>query len=223
MLIPEMAPYIYGERTTRDAVAPYRIDLELYNEVAQAVANDEGATIAIQNYEKPASFYKATPDIERLVPKPAREEIFFALKNGFASTEVPARAIFLLNKAYAKTKIPNLIFKALSDDDFKVMFQANYLDGVCMRDVICSYICPDYSPITPGSYLSKHSEYTEIYIEETDMIAAVPNDIAVNMSVADIKSLRVTKKGIYLGDIPLRTLGGRYGATNSIYDLRECL
>lgn len=224
MLIPEMAPYIYGEKFTRDGLPLYRIEQDLYNEAAQMVAEMEGASESLNSFEKPKYFYKSNPDIEYLVPPNAREEIFFALKNGYACEEVPAKCIYLLNKAYhAAYEIPNLIFKAISVEDFNVLCQQNYFNGVSLRDVIKSFICETYEPITYESPIKRHAKFAEIYVAETDMIVAVPLDIAERMSTKDAHNLHVTSKGVCLGDIPLRILGERYGAINSTYDLRACV
>lgn len=224
MTIPEMAPYIYGTKTARGGCDPYRIEQDLYNEAAQLVHDIGGAQESLDSYEKPKWFYESNPDIAHVVPQYAREEIFYALKNGYANTAVPAKVIFMLTKAYRSVhNIPNLIFKAISEEDFNVMFQEKYLNDVCAYDVIKSFLCEDYIPITDASPIQMHKDYAEVYIEDTDMVAAIPTDIAKGMSVADVKKLKVTPIGICLEDIPLRTLGGRYGAANSIYDLRECL
>lgn len=224
MLIPDMAPYIYGERTTRGGLGVYRIEQDLFDEAAQLMADIEGSEFSLDSYEKPKFFYKSNPDMEHLVPKYAQEEIFYALKNGYGNEHVPAKVIYMLNKAYNSVhKIPNLIFKAISKDDFTVMFQEGYLDDVCMRDVICSFIYEDYTPLTYESPIKLHSDFAEVYIADTDMVAALPLDIVNGMSASDARRLNVTADGICLDTIPLRTLGGRYGATNSVYDLRECL
>ena len=224
MLIPEMAPYIYGEKTTRAGLDVYRIEQDLFDEVAQAVEDIEGTSDSLLRYEKPNYFYKSNPDIEHIVPKYAQEEIFFALKNGYANAQVPAKVIYMLTKAYHSVyEIPNLVFKALSKEDFDVMFQANYLKDVCMCDVVRSFICEDYTPITYESPIKKHTDYAEIYVAETDMVVAAPLDIANGMSATDARNLRMKNGDVCLGDIPLRTLGGHYGAINSRYDLRECI
>lgn len=224
MLIPEMAPYIYGEKTTRIGLPTYKVEADLYDTAAQFMADTDGVAELLNEYEKPKLFYKSNPDLAYLIPKYAQEEIFYALKNGYTNEHVPSKVLYLLNKAYKSVhSIPNLIFKVIPEGEFTVMFQEDYLDGVTMRDVICSFICEDYSPITYEMPIKKHDTYAEVYIQDTDMVAAIPVDIASGMSVADVRKLKVRSSGIYIEDIPLRTLGGRYGAANSIYDLRECL
>lgn len=223
MRITDFAPYIMGERFTRGNVAPYRIDMDLYNKVAQIVKESDSAEANIAALSAPAAFYKVEPDIAHYVPALAREEIFYALKNGYASESVPSRLVFLLKRAYSVIDLPNLIVSQIPENEFEVIFQTNYLKGCCLHDVICSLFDSTYYPVTDAKPKNRHTDYTEVYVSETDMIAALPNALADTLSLSDIRNLTVTSCGLSLENYPLRTMGGLYGATNSIYDLRYAI
>ena len=66
-----------------------------------------------------------------------------------------------------------------------------------------------------------YQDFTELYVEETDMVAILPNALAVGLNEDSIQYLHVTPDGLVIKDILLRTRGSYTGAVNSIYDLRK--
>lgn len=224
MTLAELQPYITGERFSREAVEPYRLDINLYKNLAQVVSESVSAQKNLDVCELPVDFYRVEPDIKYLVPMQAREEMFYALKNGAANPDVPSKLVYYIKKSYNMDKMPNLIFKKIPESELKVFFQENYLgNGYTIRDVVCSIIDPHYIPVNNYTRLVKYDNFVEVYVESTDMVAALPNPMVKNLSQRDIHNIKVDSSGLRIGDCYLRSLGGYYGAVNSIYDLRECL
>lgn len=224
MTIEKLSDYIKGYDYTRKASAPYRAEADLFNKVYNMVEHSSTAKSNLRATRRPSVFYKHEPDIAHYVPKPAQEEMYFALKNGFISREVPAKAIHKILLAYEKYKMPNLIFKCISDAELKVMFQENYLaEGVTYTDVICSFVDEKYTPLSSSTKKVDYEDYSEVYIMCEDMVAAVPRDISDSLSNSDISELKVDNYGIHLNGVYLRGLGGFYGASRSTYDLRHCV
>lgn len=169
-----------------------------------------------------AEFFSACKDFSRWTPKHAQKEVFYAAKNGFYSKDVPADCIFLVKLAFNRVSIPNLILKQVPSSVSKTWFAEGYFTGgYTLRDVICTYCAPDYIPISDTNTKVKHNTYTEIYIKSTDMVAAVPNKIGDLLSLNDIENIECDVNGLHIGGNYIRTLGGYYGASNSVYDLRR--
>lgn len=224
MTILEQSPYILGIEHTRTSVSPMRIDTELFNEIANMVERSYSAKDNLNNTVTPKKFFEVEEDIAYYVPRELQEDMFYSLKNGYLVDEAPAKVIFYMKEAYSKYSLPNLIFKQISDKDLQVFFQSNYLSpGFTYRDVICSLFNSDYTPLSDRERVVRYSDFSEVYISRTDMVAAIPNQIVDKLSRSDIHKIDVDKNGLNIDGTYLRTLGGLYGASNSIYDLRECL
>lgn len=221
MTIVDMAPYIMGRMFTREMKAPYRCDMNLYKETCNRVMNSSTASFNLRLCEVSKQFYDMEPDIAHFVPKEARDEIFFAMKNGFASPVVPARGIYLIMKAYDLYKIPNLIFKLIPKAELNCMFQQNYVgSGYTLRDVVCSLCSPTYVPLAEGRYKVPFGKFFEVYIPNTDMVAVLPSDIANALEYTDIRNIECDKQGLKLGDKYIAFMCNHIGAGDSNYDLR---
>lgn len=222
MRIAELEPYIRGQMFMQDASTPYRASETRFNEWMAIMSKNEFASRLIALTESPKQFFELEPDIAEQIPKREREEMFFAVKNGFASPCVPAKCIYLVKKAYDTYGISNLILKQIPENMYKVLFSRHYLGGgYTMRDVIRMFCNQSYEPVSAHAPFCIMKEYSEIYIPSTDMVAAVPNQIALKLSVSDIQRLQVDDFGIHLDGTYLAFMEGYNGACNSIYDLRR--
>lgn len=222
MTIIEMYPYIMGKKFSREATEPYRVDVELFDSVYSHVKLDTRLQILLDSCNNPSTFFKASVDLSANIKREYREELFFCLKNGFATREVPAKCIWYVREAYKRYQIPNLIPKLIPEKVLDVFFQENYFVGKTLYDVICNFAFEDYKPFSPQSYRSSLSEdFEEIYIAEKDMVAVFPKAITSKLSDNDIKELHVSSNGITLNGKHLSLMGGYHGASRSIYDNRE--
>ena len=224
MTLLELEPYIMGNKFTRMVKEPYRGDYELFDKIDDLVKRSSTAPNNLRLFEIPKEFYSVEPDIADFVPRPAREEIFYALKNGFISSEVPAKCIYYIRKAYNLYKIPNLIFKLIPEKEYTIFFQENYFkNNLTVYDVICNFCDERYLPVSAGKLKVPLGGYNAVYIRSKDMIAIMPESIAKILSHEDILHLEVDSDGIKLGSSYLKFLADYNGACESIYDLRTLI
>lgn len=223
MKLIDWEPYVLGEKFMGDAKERPVVSLDLLGQVGADIAGDQIAKQAFDMCEKYTDFYEIMPDAKAWIPMPQRQEVFYALKCGKYNPDIPSVALYLVQKAWKECyNIPNLILKVLPQSYLKQFCARGFFgNGYCLRDLICNVCTDQYTPLAAHRLKVKHTSYTEIYVESTDMVAAVPNNVADTLTDSAIQNLTVSPAGIAYGDSLLRTMGGSYGITNSIYDLRE--
>jgi hypothetical protein len=89
-----------------------------------------------------------------------------------------------------------------------------------MRDVFKNFVDPDYEPLTAANLRIKHKNYDEVLVLQQDMVALLPKEVSERLSDRDLSDIVLTKDGLSVQGLLLRFMGGHYGGTNSIYDLR---
>lgn len=188
----------------------------------------EGDSIAkalFDAYDVAADFYRSMPDFKYHIPKEVREDAFYAAKNGMIYNQIPAFCVYILRKCYDQCfGIPNLLLKIIPVSILKKFFAENYFGGgVSLYDAICNICTEEYSPLSMHHVKNKLKDFTEIYVESTDMVAAVPHDIGDALTDASISCIKTSPNGLESGGMLLRTMCGRVGAINSVYDLRKVL
>lgn len=223
MTILEMAAYVNGDTFTRECKPPIRCTPEMYARVVQEAAASETYKDVIGVLDTAESFAIMETDVCRSMPKSEREEMFFCLKNGGYSPDVPAKCIYVLKTLFEKYGSVSLALKALPNHLFTIFFQKNYLNGCCMRDVIKSLIDSDYEPFTSANLRIKHKDYDEVYVLEQDMVALFPKDISNKLTDTDVSRISLDKRGLTVDGLVIRIMAGHYGAVNSIYDLRAVI
>lgn len=221
MTIIEMASYINGDLYTRECVPPVRCTPEMFAKVVKAAAASDTYERTIELVESYKNFLELQPDIANEFPVSEREEMFYCLKNGGYSPDVPAKCIYVLKHLYAKYGSVSLALKALSNGMFTVFFQKNYLHECTMRDVIKTFIDADYEPFTSARLRVEHETYDEVLITEKDMVALLPKDISAKLTDRDLLDIKVEKNGLSVNGLLIRFMCGHYGAVNSLYDLRR--
>lgn len=223
MTLLEMEPYITGRAYTRDCPAPARCTPEMYRRVyRESLASDTCAKV-LEIVERYQDFMDFEPDIANMFPKSEREEMFYCLKNGGYSPDVPGKCIYLLKSLSQKYGSASLALKALPSAYQTILFQKNYLNDCTVRDVIKSFVDKDYEPFSPSRLRLKHEDYDEIYVTSEDMVALVPKDVSDKIMDVDIPSIKLGDRGLEVSGLKLRFLSGHYGAINSNYDLRELI
>lgn len=218
--------YILGDRDTgmvSDKMT--RLPNAMFEEFMNMLAADSVAAAWVNTYEVHKDFYATMPDYAKLFPKQFQEELFYAAKLGHYYRQIPAFCEYIVRKSWEKCYgIPNLLFKVIPTPAMNRFFQKGYLlGGINMRDVVCNTVCADYDPISLHHPFNKVGDFTEVYVPKTDMVAALPNDIAEILTPESVTDLHVTPNGLALGNKLLRTSGAYVGAVNSIYDLREVI
>ncbi len=219
--IIDMADYINGKKYVSESV---HLDVEdsMYQDFADYLAKYEDAAMLFSNVKSHTEFFKYATDFAYWFPKDCWKELFYATKNGFYSKSVPADCIYMIKMAYLNIDLPNLIFRQIPKTWLAEWFKSGYLtDGYTLRDVVCTYCMPQYKPIDGITLKVRYSDYTEIYVPSTDMVAAVPNPIGDILSVDVINQIECNSFGLHVDNHYIRTMGGYYGAVNSNYDLRK--
>lgn len=224
----ELAPFIEGRAFTSEALSFQRGDAEIQSTFNNMLADDAVAKQQFDQLEDYKDFFATEPDFDYYIPKAYHEECFYTAKNGAMYFEVPAKCLYLLRQCYeAVHEIPNLIFKVAPVNEMTKWFSRDYfLNGLSMKDVIKNLINPDYEPLSSSKLrnaVETPNPFTEIYITQTDMVAAVPNDIAKALNDENILNIKVLPSGLCIDKHYLRTYGNRFGAINSVYDLRDLI
>lgn len=221
----EYAPYILGKSYFEPGCKVKRIDEEMLQKFVQLLEGDSVAKQIFDMCDVAQEFFDYTVDFKHWIPKELRSEIFYAAKNKSYSVLVPSQCVYLLKKAWEQAKgIPNLIIKQLPEQALTTYCTEGYfLGSATLYDVICNTCCESYSPLSETKPRNKVGNFTEVYVPDTDMVAALPNDIADSLSDSAILSITVTPNGLAVGDRLLRTMCGHFGITNSVYDLREVI
>lgn len=120
--------------------------------------------------------------------------------------------------------IPNLVFKVMPISILTDLFTEGFLPiGMTPRDYMCEIFGSEYKPVCKTDPINRMGDFTELYIDDTDMIAAVDNDIAANLNVNTILAIKVDADGLNVDGTYLRTMGNHIGHTMSIYDLRNVI
>jgi hypothetical protein len=218
MTILDMEPYILGNKHIEDETSPVRATSDDFQTWVDAVNVREGAKELMSVIETPKQFFELEPDIAHIVKRNYREEMFFSVKNGFFSTCVPAKCIYMINKLYSKYKLCSLIPKMLP----RYVFGKNYIaGGFTLHDTIATLCDKRYYPLAQHRLSLNFGDYREVYIESTDMVAAIPSVIASGFSEDEIRAIEADEYGLKIHDVYIGFMGGYNGACNSIYDLRK--
>ncbi len=172
-------------------------------------------------------FEKTCPDLYRVLDCKRDElvEAFYALKLGEYYKEVSPRVQYYLKQAYDEAhEIPNLIFKFLPHKLMAEMFTEGFFpEGITAREVIQTMFNPEYKPVCSTNPINRMTDFSEIYVKDTDMVVAVPNNIANKIPVSNIADITVDALGVQIHGMYLRTMGNTIGYAQSIYDLRNVI
>lgn len=223
--ILDYAPYYEGKLKLPASKSRPILTIEQATTFTEHVTADIVAKQLFDMCEKPTDFFSLHVDAKQWIPKQLQSEVFFCTKNGMYCGEISSYVTYMVRKAVnAADGIPNMVSKYLSQKDLTLMFTEGYVGGdYTLKDVISTEINAEFIPLSELRLKVRHDKFSELYVAETDMISAVPNDIADNLTDDAIRHIRVTPNGLAIGEALLRTMGGHYGITNSIYDLRELI
>lgn len=219
----DLEPYILGKVHTGEIKNQPRLTTIVFTQFMEMVKQSDTAQSFIDAFENYKDFYKTELDFKALIPKEYQAEAFYAAKNGKFYVEIPSFCVYMLNRAWEESKgIPNLMLKLIPFPVLTEWFKKGYfLGGLTLRDVICNICCESYNPLSISHLKNRVGDFTEIYVEDTDMVAAVPNAIADMLDDTGVLAIKETPDGLSTNQVLLRTMAGYLGAIRSIYDLRE--
>ena len=196
-------------------------------EFKSLIAISKTVESAFETIEDANAFYKMFPYIKKLIGSNICVEVFYACKLGYFYSGIPAKLLFILNKAIRSgdrmhinatlNKAVNLL-RTYCDSQWKTDENV-----ITMKDVIENIVGEPVNLITSSTLKVQAKDCWEVYIKDAERVALVPNDIATMLSYGDCEKLQFDiGKGIVLGDVPIRTLNNRIGITKDDFDLREC-
>ena len=226
MTLDELAPYIEGKKFFGKSKIKERCSKLVLEDFLTLLEEDDIAKSTFENVEIANEFYEIMTDFKHFIPKDQRVEVFYAAKLGGAYyAEIPSFCVYMLKKCYEKCNgMPNLIFKVMPTRCIKEFLTEGYFtEGITMLDAICNVCNDKYVPVSTVRPKCIHEKFTEFYIAQTDMVAALPNSIAEQLTDSSCKAIEVTGAGLAVGGVLLRTMADHIGAINSTYDLRELL
>lgn len=223
--LTSLEPYILGKQFTGEVKNQPRCNDDVLENFLTLLEENSIAKNMLNAFDIAADFYKTCVDFKEFIPKDMREEVFYAAKVGKYYKQIPSFCVYVITEAWKQCYgIPNLIFKVVPMPAFKKFCEKNYfLGGITLKDVVCNLCSDEYKPLTSFRKKNKLKDFTEIYVESTDMVAAVPHSIGDVLDDVAIQRLTVSKDGLESDGMLLRTMTGHVGAINSIYDLRELL
>lgn len=221
--LSDWEPFISGKEFTKETPNVNRLQENLLDRFMEELNSDTVANTLFKSCDDPRGFFNAMVDFKSWIPKTAMKELFYAAKLKKYSLSVPCFAQFLLERAWSLADgIPNMIIKLLPTAALTELCSKDYfLGGMSLHDVICNVCTEDYTPLCEHHLRNKLQSFTEIYVMDTDMVAAVPHEISDALSDEAIRSIKLTAGGLAVGDRLLSTFGGHFGATHSNYDLRD--
>lgn len=221
--IPELAPYIRGEKYTGEYAGAI-INADAITTFCDLLGSSMTASVTLESCEHYKDFYTIEADFRHYILPADRANCFYAAKNGNYSRQIPPFCQYMIKKAWEQYKIPNLILKVIPAPVLEEFFQKGYLTGgITMHDVICNVACEEYNEFTQTRLRNNFGSCTELYIEETDMVAVVPKSIGQALDDDTLRRVTPTEYGLAVNGLLLRTMCGYTGAINSTYDLRALI
>lgn len=224
LTLSQLEPFVLGKDFIGKPIEVVRGNQDIYNKFLKLVEEYEAQNM-LAAYEHPANFYDVYPDFKHEIPKEYREEVFYEGKNGCMYKEIPAQCVYVLKKVWNECNgIPNLILKTVPTAALTMWLRQGYfLGAVTLKDAICNVCTPLYKPLCETRLRNKVGTFTEIYVVQEDMVAAVPNSISNSLGDENIRNMKLGQFGLEVDGILVRTMAGYVGAINSNYDLRELL
>lgn len=220
-----MSRYITGEKKTEPPAVPVELDIEQLAIFKGLIDVDHYAGTFFRNFDNAQVFYDTMPDFAHHISKEQLNEVYYAAKCNNVIKGCPSLCQFMLMQAWKEANgMPNLIMKIIPLQMLKTFFKQNYFgEGLTLEKLVQGLCCDTYLPLSEARPKVEHKTFTELYIKETDMVAAVPKQIAQALSDDDVLAIKVTKQGLETHGVKLRTMCGYLGAINSTYDLRELI
>lgn len=229
-----LEPYVLGKKTTGPVKKSLsisggsagRLNKQLLEDFLTMLEEDQIAKQMFEAYEYAKDFYASMIDFANLFPPEQYEELFYAAKlGGVVYREIPSPCVYMLKKCWeAANGIPNLIMKIVPRNYLKLFFTEGYFLGGLTLQYVVRNVCTElYTPLSVHRLKNRFDDFSEIYVVNTDMVAAVPNDIADRLTDDAILQIEMTPAGLSTGGVLIRTMCNRFGAINSHYDLRGLL
>ena len=228
----DLYPYVMGKSHFAEVKVRARLDQDYLKLFVNMLSEDQVAQKYFEVLMVHEDFYNTLVDFNHFIPPEQQAEVFYAAKLGRGYREIPSFCAYILDLAWKQCNgIPNLIPKVLSGTHLRKFCGEGYLlGGLSLHDAICNVCTDQYMPFnsvnTKNLIKAKTTDeldFYEIYIRESDMVAAVPKSIGDVLTDSTISKISVTPNGLFVGGQYIRTMANHLGVINSIYDLREVI
>lgn len=149
------------------------------------MVNDFCAVDALQCTEMFSDFKAICPDIGKQM---ADEEVFYALKNGCAVEEVPAKLIFLCRKAHKASQCANAVPHMLPSGMLDKVFTFGYLrNGWTMCDVLKKFCDSKFSLLDKVGNSTVTGSGVDFLLSEDFQYAHLPKDYVARHNIEAFK------------------------------------
>lgn len=222
MEIVELHAHMEGvEFYKRKKINPQPTQEEM-SEMINNVLTVTGAKENLETCELPKHFFDYIPLLRMFVPSKYEEEVFYALKSGHYSPDMPSKIIYAAQEAL-KTGAVNNFLTLFNTNDYNTIFSEGYLpEGYSMYDAVCSVV-GEFNLIKPWTRIVKSNQFEgfhEVFVPTANYVAVVPSDIAEALTEDDVDELNVKKGILQIGEVPLLHLGNYIGVSSGTFDLR---
>lgn len=225
LTIPDWGDIFSGQGLSATHYRGYRGNPEDIKEWMRYLAQSPTAHVVLAATEDSKEFFAVDEDFSLLIPKHKQEECFYSLKNGFTAPNCPAQFIYFARQIFKRYGIANLIGPALPKDlKSKVMKQDYFGAGYTAVDAICNFVWKEFKPITKWHSVVKCGDWYEVYIPNTELVAAVPIEIGRSISQSEISAIELKHDvGLVLHGTPLCRMAGSVKLSSNYYDLRRSI
>lgn len=196
-----------------------------YQRWAEIFARSPTASQILPLSESVLDFYSMETDLARLIPKEQHAEALFSMKMGFNVPSVPMQFIYFATKLFSMYEICNLVGPMFPRELAFYMDKPGYFaGGYTPMDVLRTYVHEDFAVVTEESPLVRCGDWYEAYLPSEDMVCALPLSVGEKLSKDDCARItHVPGRGLTINQVPLATLGGLKGVSESVYDLRRAI
>lgn len=163
-----------------------------------------------QIFDHPDAFNQAMPDAT------IGDEVFWAIKNGCIVEGLPGIVLYAFDQLWEQTKSPNLMLQQSTATVLKHAFNSS----IHVRDVICSFYCPEYVPFEPHRLKCWMGSHGEIYLPKYKRVLLLPAPIFSSIDEDDISSIAYEGNQLTIGGVLLSSIAGFKGVAYNAFDLR---
>lgn len=192
------------------------------------VESSKTATNMFNSLEDANAFFAIFPDLRKILGTGVCVEVFYACKLKYAYDGVPARLVYILNKAFthgsqvhvnATLNTVTALLKPYVNDVYTVNGET-----ATVKDIIENVLGRSVKLLTSSVRKVKATDCFEVYVPNVERVALLPPDIANMLPVAECEKIRFDReKGLVIDNVIIRTLNNRLGITRDDFDLIKCI
>ncbi len=212
----------------RKLVTPAEFTQEEVNEFRRIIAVNAQVKALYNTCEDSKAFLEVCPWLKRIYGLDKYTELFYASKLKAYYKGVPCKLTYILNRLFDEfgnqhinttVAIGVKLLTPYVNDIYNIDGQE-----ATLKDLIDNYAGHIVKLLTKTVRKVKSADCYELYVNNVDRVALIPNDIANMLPYDMCAKLSYEKmKGLFIDDLILRTLNDRLGVTKDDFDLRKCV